>query len=55
MLILEGHTRPVKQVCFSPDGAMLLSVARGNGGGVRLWDLRTREAHPWFSAGGSPR
>jgi WD40 repeat protein len=45
MLFLQGHTQPVDQVFFSPDGALLLSVAFG--GAMRLWDLSSRQPRPW--------
>jgi WD40 repeat protein len=50
MLILRGHSNPVRRVSFSPDGARMVSVAWG--GGTCLWDLATRQARLWDVAGG---
>src|SRR5262249_27518441 len=45
LLVLEGHTAPVRWVAFSPDGRRLASTAGGWGmngpGEVRLWDAGT--------------
>jgi WD40 repeat protein len=47
-LILEGHTRSVKSVAFSPDGR---SIVSGSGdGAVRVWDAITGiERHSIYS------
>lgn len=39
--VLEGHTKPVKYLCFSSDGRYLLSAA---GTEIRVWDLETGES-----------
>ena len=36
---LEGHTREVQDVAFSPDGRTALSAALSNADGVILWDV----------------
>jgi tRNA A-37 threonylcarbamoyl transferase component Bud32 len=46
LLTLQGHTRPVTEVCFSPDGRRLASVAaryqEGRlAGEVKVWDAQT--------------
>ncbi|NEN96298.1 MAG: hypothetical protein F6K50_12355, partial [Moorea sp. SIO3I7] len=37
--ILQGHTRPVTEIAFSPDGKQILSGSRDKT--VRLWDTET--------------
>jgi WD domain, G-beta repeat len=37
---LRGHTRPVLDVCFTPDGKLISS---GSDGTVRRWDLNPKE------------
>jgi WD40 repeat protein len=39
--LLRGHSDPIEQVAFSPDGKWLASASRPDGL-VKLWDLRTR-------------
>src|SRR5262249_55621511 len=48
---LQGHTRPVTSVAFSPDGLTLASASGGVDaqlkplpGEVRLWDVKTGQA-----------
>ena len=39
--LLSGHTRPVRCIDFSPDGAMLASCGVDGDNTVRVWDVRT--------------
>ena len=43
LLVLDGHTGPVRTVAFSPDGRMLASCGDGPDGGI--------EAIVWFAEG----
>jgi WD40 repeat protein len=49
MMILTGHPAPIEEVAFSADGAALLSV--DGEGGLRLWDLNTRQARRKMDGG----
>jgi WD40 repeat protein len=42
--VLEGHTKPVKYLCFSADGRYLLSAA---GTEIRVWDLETGDSRSY--------
>ena len=42
---LTGHTDWVNDVCFSPDGAKPLVVSAGSDRLVKVWDLKTNQAH----------
>ena len=49
---VEGHSRPVTDVVFSPDGKWLASSDAA--GEVRVWDLETQECtYTWNSGGGA--
>ena len=39
LLVLRGHTQPVRSIAFSPDGTMLISGAAD--GTLRVWDTLT--------------
>ena len=53
LAILNGHTRRLWSVAFSPDGRTLASGSEGDAGEVVLWDVATRkprarlEGHRW--------
>ncbi|HLW64232.1 MAG TPA: WD40 repeat domain-containing protein [Gemmataceae bacterium] len=49
MLVLTGHTDPVNQVVFSPDGRTLASA--GDDGCIWLWDLAQQRAKARISWG----
>ncbi|HUA64491.1 MAG TPA: protein kinase, partial [Alphaproteobacteria bacterium] len=40
-LVLKGHSDPIEQLAFSPDGKWLASASRPDGV-VKLWDLQSR-------------
>lgn len=49
---LEGHTAPVKAVCFSADGASL--VSGGDDCAIKLWEIATGELIRTFKGHGKP-
>jgi WD40 repeat protein len=53
MLLLQGHTKPVVSVSYSPTGGWM--VSRAWGGGMCLWDLAARQPRLWDMGGGKRR
>jgi WD40 repeat protein len=55
LLVLEGHTRPVRALAFSHDGAILAACADDPGGGIEVIVWRADHRPVSTSASDEPR